>query len=943
VTLTAVYASSHGPPLMNALRRFALLFALILAPALFAQGSATGTLTGRVTDAVTKLALSGARISVAGTSLRAFADQTGDFTIFNVPAGAQTLEFGYVGYGDAKQAVTVAAGAPTVANFAFGEETVKLGAFVIAGSAVGSARAINQQRAADTLTNMVSADAIGRFPDQNAAESMQRIPGVALYRDQGEGRFIVVRGIRPDLNTVQLNGIGVTSPDRGARTVPLDVIPSDALGGVEVAKVATPDKEMDGLGGRVDLKTRSAFDQKEGLLQFSAQGQYNALRDRYSSKYNGTYSGLFNDGKVGVIFSPTWQDRRMGSDNFEVSNPYTLRPVPGAPGQSAFFNNDINYREYDLTRKRYGANGALEFKPDAESYYYVRGLYSYFSDHENRYVTTIPFSEGTLTALTPVSATVTGVRRENKQLRIRTKTQDLYSISAGTELTRGSWQFDGHAAYSKGKEEKPEYTVIFRKSARGINWSYSFADGIYNPVVTQLAGTSISTPTLFDEFNRLRSAPSTGSESEVNIGGGARNNFSVAGDLPAYVKFGAQLRMKEKEQEREQVNFAAPASFNFPAMAQTQTSDDYGYFTGPRINAEYVTKTFIDNQSAFVGTRDLVSGVQDDYKTDEDVTALYGMGGVTLGHVNLIAGARYEHTQYETKGNQIKTTGATTTITPATVTKTYDRFLPGVYFNWNVDKKTVARAAWSNTLSRPSFAESSLRRSVSDDSRLVTENNPRLKPLTSMNFDASVEHYFSSLGVISAAFFYKDIKNFTYQRIVPGGDVATGYDLSTFVNGDTGHILGAEFNYSQQFRFLPQPFDGLGLSANYTATQSSARFPSRPGEKLPFIGQSKSIGNVALTYEKNGLFLRLALNSRSPRLREDEPLGTTAADDRYVDYFTQLDFTGSYRINRNWEVFAEVLNITNEPFRVHFSESSGRFLQFEEYDYSANFGVRWKL
>ena len=179
--------------------------------------------------------------------------------------------------------------------------------------------------------------------------------------------------------------------------------------------------------------------------------------------------------------------------------------------------------------------------------------------------------------------------------------------------------------------------------------------------------------------------------------------------------------------------------------------------------------------------------------------------------------------------------------------------------------------------------------------------------------------------------------------MVPGGDAATGYDLSTFVNGERGQIAGLELAYSQQFTILPAPFDGLGFLANYTATSSSATFPSRPGEKLAFIGQSKSIGNVALTYEKHGFFLRVALNFRSPRLREDEPLGATAADDRYVDYFKQLDLTGSYKFGRHWEVFGEVLNVTNEPFRVHFGENAGRFLQFEEYGVSANFGVRWKL
>ena len=930
---------------MNVLRRFAVLFTLIalLVPAWRAQTPATGTLTGRVTDAKSRLALSGARVTVSGTGLETFAAQGGDFTLVNVPAGAHSIVVSYVGYPDATQLVTVAAGGVATADVVVGDSAVRMEKFVIAGSSVGSARAINQQRAADTLTNIVAADEIGRFPDQNAAESIQRIPGVALYRDQGEGRFIVVRGIKPDLNTVQLNGVSVATPDRGNRTLPLDVIPSDALGAIEVAKVATPDKEMDGLGGRVDLKTRSAFDVKERQVLISAQGQYNDLRDRLSSKFNGTYSDTFNDGRIGVIFSPTWQDRRMGSDNFEVGGVWTLRPVPGAAGQTAFFNNDINYRAYDLTRTRYGANGAIEFKPDRESSFFLRGLYSSFTDAEIRQITTIPFSEGTLTALTPTSATVTGVRREAKQLRVRAKEQEVYTVSAGGEATRGTWQLDGRAAYSEGREERPENVTIFRKSTRGTDWTYSFANGIYAPVVTQTAGTSISDPASFNEFNRLRSAPATGYEKEFNVGGNARNRFTLAGSLPAYVKFGAQFRAKEKQQEVEQINYAAPAGYTFQSLAEPQTSADYGYFTGPRLSAAKFTTAFIDNKGAYVATRDVITSLQSDWTSNEDVTALYAMGGVTMDRLHILSGARFEYTKFETEGYQTKSTGAVIAATPATRNARFRNFLPGLYFTYNVSKQTVLRAAWSNTFARPSFAENAMRRTVSDDNRLVTESNPGLKPLTSMNWDASVEHYFASLGSVSASVFHKEIRNFTYQRTIPGADAATGYDLSTFANGDKGLITGLELAYQQQFSFLPAPFNGLGVMANYTIADSSAKFPSRPGEKLPFIGQSRRIGNLALTYEKNGFFVRAALNFRSPRLREDEPLGANPAEDTYVDYFTQLDLTGSYKLNAQWEVFGEILNVTNEAFRVHFAESAGRFRQFEEYGVSANFGLRWKL
>jgi TonB-dependent receptor len=212
-----------------------------------------------------------------------------------------------------------------------------------------------------------------------------------------------------------------------------------------------------------------------------------------------------------------------------------------------------------------------------------------------------------------------------------------------------------------------------------------------------------------------------------------------------------------------------------------------------------------------------------------------------------------------------------------------------------------------------------------------------------MNWDASIERYLPSLGLLSAAVFQKDIKNFTYQRTVPGGDPATGYTLVTFVNGPKGKISGLELAWQQQLRALPAPFNGLGFMANYTRTDSEATYPTRPGETLDFIGQSREVGNVALTFERAGFFLRAALNFRSPRLREDEPLGADAASDRWVDDHKQFDVTLSYRLSPHWEIYAEGLNLTNEPFRVYFAKNGTRLAQFEEYGVSANFGVRWRL
>jgi len=915
----------------------AALFPL-LALTLAAQG--TGGIAGRITDAGNRLALAGARVSVAETGLTAFADAAGDYSLPAVPAGSRTLVFSYVGYAELTRSVTVSAGATARVDVAFGADVVAMDKFVITGSAVGSARALNQQRAADTLTSIVASDEIGRFADQNVAETMQRIPGLALYRDQGEGRFIVVRGIRPDLNSVRLNGVSLATPERGDRVVALDVLPTDSLAAVEVTKVPTPDMDADGLGGSINVRTRSAFDADGRQLQATAQGQYNHLAERFSSKFNATYGDRSADGKWGFIFSPTWQARRFATNNFEEDGGYELRAVPGAPaGTRAPFLLGIAFREYEITRTRYGASSAVEFRPDAQTSLYLRGTFSQFNDHEIRYVYTLPFAEGTVSSLSETGATITGVRRERHDMRYRQKEQQILALVAGFERTAGDWQLDGRLGWSKGEEQRPdEVTVRFRKPNRNSTWSYSFAPGMYAPSFS--APTAIvSDPSQYSEVSRFRVVNSPGDESELNVGVNARRNLRLA-DVPAYVKVGLQLREKDKSAANETVDHTVPASFTFASMLEGQTPDDYPFFSsGYRASTPKVLRAFSDNRAGFVPTRLLLESVQDDWESTEDITAAYLMGGTTVGRLNVLAGARLERTRYENRGNEL----SGTTVRAVRRGRSYENLLPGLHLRYDLDRQTVVRASWSNSLARPSFDDSALRRTVNDTARRVTEGNPRLLPLESVNWDASVERYLPSLGLVSAAVFRKNISNFTYQRELPGGDAGTGYTLTTFVNGPKGHIEGLELAWQQQFRALPAPFNGLGFMANYTRSNSEATYPTRPGERIEFIGQSREIGNAALTFERGGLFLRLALNFRSPRLREDEPLGGDASTDRWVDDHRQLDLSASYRLSRNWEIYAEALNLTDEPFRVYFGKTSSRFAQFEEYGVSGNFGVRWRL
>ncbi|HYP15804.1 MAG TPA: TonB-dependent receptor, partial [Opitutus sp.] len=672
----------------------------------------------------------------------------------------------------------------------------------------------------------------------------------------------------------------------------------------------------------------------------SAQGQYAALTDQYSSKFNGYVSQRFGDAKqYGVLVAPTWQERKFGSYNFETGGAWVS---PEDNGTSFYTPEAIEFRDYVINRERYGATAAFEAQPDSATSFYVRGGYNRFTDTESRHLTIFDFTEGTLAAATADSATYTGLRRYGRRLRIREKDQEVTTFSVGGEKRLGAWRLDAQAGYTEGNERRPdELTARFRRNTRDASVRFD-AKGPYDVAVTQLTGASFFEPTSYN-FQRVDLANESGTETESDLALNAR--YDLASANPAYVKFGGRYRAKEKDSEGEAYELdSAPASFTFANLAEPPS--DYPYLRVPRISTEAVRRAYFGERGAFTGERIFEDSEFEDFSISEDVLGLYEMSGVTVGRLNVMGGVRMERTEFDTTGKLLDLDAET--ATPSSAARSYTNWLPGVHVRFDATKNLVFRASWSNSLARPSFGDAAFRSVVNSEDLEITRGNPNLAALESANWDASVEYYLPSLGVLSAAVFHKEIENFSYEFEDPTPVVLNGesYDLTTFANGAEGSITGVELAYQQQLRMLPAPFDGFGVMANVTLLDSEAVYPTRPGEDVPFIGQSDYTGNVGLTYEKAGLFVRLALNFRSERLREDEPLGGSMPEDLFVDDFHQLDLTLRYRVSERWEVFTEVLNLTDEPFRVFLKSDNGqgpRLGQVERYDWSANFGVRWKL
>ncbi|MFZ5497118.1 MAG: TonB-dependent receptor [Verrucomicrobiota bacterium] len=926
-----------GLPAVLLFLRAALAALALLGGSLSAQQA--GALSGRVTDASTGLALAGARVTLAGTGLETYTGPSGDYSFAGVPEGARTVEVNYVGYPTVSRDIEV--NGATRLDVVFNGETVELDKLVIEGAAVGTARAINQQRAAATLTNIVASDEIGNFPDQNAAEAIQRIPGISLYRDQGEGRYIVLRGLNYTYTSVKVNGSSFAGADLGERATALDVIPADALAAIEVTKVPTPDMDGEGLGGQVNIRTKSPFEADGLAASFTAQGQYADQSGETSGKFNGYVSQRFGaDRQYGLLISPTWQSRKFGSHNFENGGAWA---PPDDNGTPFYTMQELQFRDYVITRDRYGVNAVFEARPDSGTVFCLRAGYNRFTDTESRHLTIFDFTEGNLdeASVTAGSATYTGLRRYGRRLRIREKDQEVATVSAGGEKQFGAWKLDWQAGHTKGEEHRPdELTARFRRNTRDATIRYDTA-GAYNVTITQLAGASFFEPSSY-AFQRVDLVNEEGTETEGDLGCNARYDFP---GRPAWVKFGGLFRAKEKDSEGEAYELTtAPPTFTFAALAEP--ASDYPYLRVPRISTAAVREAYYANPGAFTGDRVFEDSEFEDFSLEEDVTAGYLMGGTTFGRLNVLGGVRVERTKFGTTGNELDLVNET--ATRRTASRSYTNVLPGAHFRYDVDKNLVLRASWSNSIARPAFGDTAFRSLVNSDDREITRGNPNLEALEAVNWDASVEYYLPSLGVLSAAVFHKQIENFSYEYEDPTPLVINGdsYDLTTYANGSDGSITGVELAWQQQLRFLPAPLDGLGVMANATFLDSEATYPTRPGEDVPFIGQSDRTGNLGLTYEKAGLFLRLALNFRTERLREDEPLRGAAWQDIYVDDFQQLDLTARYKLGRNWELYGEVLNLTDEPFRVFNKSDNGqgdRLVQVEEYGWSANFGLRWKL
>lgn len=899
------------------------------------------TITGSIKAYDQRGPLAGANIIVLENGIRTASDEQGRFSLQNISPGDWTLKVSYIGLGEETVFVHVDSGRNASVAVVIGEEVIELDPFVVTGAKSGQARAINAQRTSGHLMNAVSADALGQFPDENAAEALQRVSGVSIERDQGEGRYVIIRGIDPDLNNISLDGVSLASPEGDTRKVALDVIPTDLISQIEVSKTFLPDMDGDAIGGSVNLKTVSPFDKGEKIASLKAQLLYNDLVSDSSYMFAGTYGDTFgSEGNSGVIVSANYQKRSFGSDNIEVDGPWVMETAED--GSEAYFAPEIEFRQYDVERVRKSMALNFEHLLSENTRLYSKFAYNYFNDQEYRHRTEVKLERGDLLALTPTTASVVGANKTDRDLKNRFEEQEILVFSMGGETRVDDWRFKYKASFAHGEENEPDRMDVDFRNGEDTDFAYDFSNP-YKPVVSVTGGNDVFNPANF-ELDEIVIENNLTEEDEYALKFDAKR-FMDFGNNPGFVKFGFKYRSKEKKRDNNAEIYSNDDS-DATLLGNIVSGSRYPYFTGGgdylQIDPRAIRSLFSSDFGLleFEADNSVVDSTVGDYKTREDVIALYAMGEVRSGDWTFSGGARFEDTDFSTRGFEHEIDENEDNIfNVKSTSKDYSDVLLSLNARYDISSKTILRTSVSNTIARPKFRDSSIQSERHRLDQEIVRGNPDLDPYESNNLDVSIEQYNDELGLFSVNLFYKNIASYIFYEERTETIDGVLYEVTEPRNGHGASILGLELGWLQDLGAYTDALKGFSVYSNLTLTDSESQTDLRVGEELPFLKQADKIANLALTYENERVLVRLASSYRSEYL---DNIGGNSSEDEYVDSHFQLDAKFIYKIDERSSVFLEAINLNDEPFRAYYGSPS-RMRQFEAYSFSAKLGYSWKL
>lgn len=881
---------------------------------------ADGRVQGRISAASGNINLNGALIRIEELNLQAVSEEGGRFSFPSVKAGEYTLSVQYLGAAPVTKRITVADG-DLQQNIVLQKESTEMEELIVVGQIAAIGSALNRQRASDAIVSIVSSDAIGQFPDSNVSEALQRVPGVSIERDQGEGRYVRVRGLGPDFNAVTINGMNVPSPDADRRAVALDVIPSDLLESLEVSKTVTPDQDANSLGGAIEVKSLSAFDRDELFFKVSAENSHNDFVEENSPKLSFTTSNIFSVGdeadNLGVALSVSWFKRKFGSDNVETGGKWKF-------DDDEALLQELEQRDYTIERERLGVGFNVDYRIADNTSLYLRTLYSEYTDEETRLANVAVFEDED-NDVDGIAVTETGTITEAvRELKNREETQEITTISFGGETLFEQWRVHYDLGFSEASEDEPYHIDGTKFEYDGDDLDAAMVSGSRKPILNVNNAFYDASQYFLDE---IEMAESYTKDTTTNFKLDLTRDFDLA-DMPSSLKFGVKISQREKEAGEDVTLFERDDE-----ALSNHTGGEVEYSLGrfgPSIQVGSVLGLLSQSDSEV----DVEKTAIGDTRIDEDITAAYAMWRSDIGDLRIIAGVRYEETEQSSSGQLYSDDDESITATRFENDDT--QVLPALHLRYQLSDQQIVRFAWTNTLARPSFEQINPGVVLEDDE--AEAGNPGLKALEAANLDVSYEYYFGRSGLASVGVFYKDIDNFIYQRELDGRVIGMSSDITvdTFSNGDSAELLGIELALSGQVNALP----GFMYNVNATFTDSEATLLHEEGRRdINLPNQSDATFNASIGYENEWISTRLAAVYKSKYLLEVGELDSDE-EDIWEDNHMQIDFTANVYVTEQMQVYFKAININDEAYYT-FQRSSAYNTQYEEYGRTFVLGVQY--
>ncbi|WP_320076610.1 TonB-dependent receptor [Novosphingobium ovatum] len=853
---------------------------------------------------------------------------------------------------------------------------------VVLGSrpiAESEAAALTIQRKADSLVTVAAADGVGRLPDQNIAQAAGRLPGLAVERDQGQARYISVRGAPNYWTTLSFDGINIVSPE--GRDARFDSIPSAIAAQIVVSKAVTPDMPGETVSGNVNIVTRSAFDFAGRHLAAKMGYGMAQLGDRPEKEASIVLSDRFavGGGELGLLISGSYYQRDMVTDNFESDwEPVTNDAYAG--NATRFWAHETENKLYRLTRKNWSMSGRADWKPNANHTISLRSLFTIFTDDEARDNYRFDLDDkqsetsatvtgacaisptGTVTGSgyanmcvgnTPQQGTIYGIDiRQRSTLRAYKQSIFTNTLEGKHDFGNG-WNLHWLGNYTLSKDDRSVLGEASWESPSSRTSRPTVAYNFSNPNVSLLnlyttlnpssgvysAGTAVtdidsfskplSSITFLDAVDRTRAYTGKLVVSKKTQLLGAEASF----------KLGFQFDQRTKIVDERSLSISGTDSTRLSAIGMPTDYNQFNIAT-PFRGALQMGYTFhyfdIDKMRAVAAKARALyafsANTANNYNVREQVYAGFAMGTLRFDWGSLLGGLRIEHVT--NRGDAIGTVN--TVNTPVTSSSNHTLLLPSAHLNINLDQTKKLRISFSTGAARADYDQMRPNVVISDTNLTISGGNPSVKPERTWGLDAYLEWYRRPSGYFMIGAFYKRASNVLYSQSRSFGSHAldsdgidrSGYTYSGVTNAGSGRLYGMEVAVQQslepfiQGTGVPAWMGGFGVSANLTLNDSRMYKPAvYSGSTLLMAGRNVRLpGTSDLVYNIGGYYEKYGLTLRLQYQRRSmwmDGVADTLADagDTYWDADDELDFSARYAVTRHISVYFDASNLLNNPGR----------------------------